>query len=87
MTLNKGTDGFDYVPTTSHETFAFESTNGTMRCVNIPILEDDALEGNQNFTITWMSLDSEVTLVRTVSVVTIMDSDCTLSHYMKNFIE
>ena len=43
--------------------------------MNITILEDGALEGDQTFTVVLTTLDPDVMLSRNLTTVTIMDND------------
>ena len=58
------------------ETFSSGFDNNTMRCVNITILEDDALEEDENFTI-FFSTDSLMSdTANTTIVIVDNDSEC-----------
>ncbi len=67
--------GFDYVNISSHEIFTSGSIDNDIRCVNIFIHEDGALEGNQTFTVTLTTLDPDVMLGNYLSTITITDND------------
>ena len=64
----------DYTSISSDEVFPSGSTDGTM-CVNITILDDTALEGNQSFTLTLTTSDPDVVLGNNVTIITITDND------------
>ena len=49
--------------------------NGATKCVNITILEDNALEGNQTFTIALTTIDSGIIIGRAATTIIIMDND------------
>ena len=66
----------DYTSLSSDKTFISGSTNGTTRCINITILDDGALEGEQNLTVTLTTDDSSISLGTVVTIVTILDDDC-----------
>ncbi len=67
--------GSDYTNSSSGEYFAFGSTTNDVRCVGITILNDDALEGNQTFTVTLTTSDPDVMLGTDKTIITIRDND------------
>ena len=72
----------DYIrPTSSHHMFASGSSDGTTECVNIMIVDDDALEGNQTFTVSLRTADTndEVMVVANLTRITIIDDDSKLT--------
>ena len=75
--------GIDYLSTSSYEIFPLESPNGTERCLNILIMDDDILENNESFTVTFTNPDSEITLGRTTTVITIIDDDSNARSFVK----
>lgn len=46
-----------------------------MKCVNVTTLDDDTLEGNQTFIVTYSTADSSVILDANMTVITIIDDD------------
>ena len=66
---------YDFLRTSSNEVFTSGSTNNSMRCSVISIIDDDALEGNQTFRVTLSTLDPNVMLGNSITTVTIMDND------------
>ena len=70
----------DYTPLSSVETFVAGSTDNATRCVNITILDDAALEGDQTFTLTLSTSDPDVVLGNNVTLITIEDNDSVLMH-------
>lgn len=70
-----GMNGLDYINIYSAETFTSGSMNGATRCVDTIILDDNALEGNQNFTLTLTTVDSSVILGTAVTAIKIVDND------------
>ncbi len=62
---------FDYANMDSNLTFTYGSTNNAVRCVDITILEDDALEGDQTFTVTLTTSDPNVMLGTDMATITI----------------
>ena len=69
---------FDYTFTSSDVTFSFGSTDSSLGCVNITILDDAALDGNKAFTVTLTTSDPDVLLGNSLTVITIVDDDSTL---------
>ena len=67
--------GSDYFSDLSSIIFDSESPDNTTRCVNIIILDDDALEGNQTFALTLTTADPDVILGTTETDITITDDD------------
>jgi len=65
--------GADFIGVLSTETFIPGSMDGDMKCVDITILDDDALEGDQIFTVTLTTSDPAVLLVNDELTVTIRD--------------
>jgi hypothetical protein len=67
--------GKDYISISEVETVTSGSAGGATRCVVIPILNDDALEGEQTFTLTLTTSDPDVMLVNNVTTITIIDNE------------
>ena len=67
--------GFDYTSVSSAETFISASTNNAVRCISVSIVDDNALEADQTFTVTLSTPDMSVVLGTTATVVTIRDND------------
>ncbi len=67
--------GSDYVYLSSDMIFTSGSTDNTVVCVDINILEDDALEGNQTFVATLTTLDLDAILGNIETTTTITDND------------
>lgn len=68
-------DGSDYIYISSNEFFTSGFTNGTTRCEDIIILDDNALEGNQTITVTLTTSDPDVVIGNHVITITITDND------------
>lgn len=66
---------FDYINVSSNEVFEYGTSDGATRCVNIAIIDDELLEGNQTFTVTLTSLDSDVVLRDNMTTITITDNE------------
>ena len=65
----------DYYNHFSTEIFASGSTDGATRCVDITIIDDDSLEGDQTFTVTLSTSDPNVVIVTSRINITIIDND------------
>ena len=70
--------GSDYTSVSSVQTFTSGSNNGSTRCIDIRITDDNAFEGNESFRITLSTADSNVVL-GTDTDVTITDYNGVLS--------
>ncbi len=66
-----GIAGSDYINISTEAVF----TTGSIRCVDISILDDNALEGDQTFTVTLSTSDPDVMLGNDVTTITIIDND------------
>jgi hypothetical protein len=67
--------GVDYTSISEVKTFSSGSPDSAARCVNIPILDDGALEGNETFTLTLTTSDPDVMLGNNVTTITIIDNE------------
>ena len=56
-------------------TFPSNSADGHMECVNISIIDDMALEGDEAFTGLTSTSDLDVTLTLATNIITIIDND------------
>ncbi len=72
--LTTAQGGFDYVSLAPNLIFTSGSADNAVRCVNISILEDTALEGNQTFTVALTTSDPDV-MLGTGMYITITDND------------
>ncbi len=68
-------NGSDYISVSLSMSFISGSTDNDVRCVNITILDDDSLEGNQTFTLTVTTPDPDVMLGSGTITITIIDND------------
>ncbi len=68
-------DGSDYVKYSSNEIFTSGSDDDAVRCVDISIVEDNALEGIQTFTLTLSTSDPDVTLGNNITTINVTDND------------
>lgn len=76
---------FDYTGINSYLTFNSGSTNNSIRCLNISIYDDNALEGNQIFTVMLSTTDPDVVLGNFLLTVIITDDDGQLSYHNFTF--
>jgi hypothetical protein len=67
--------GEDYFSISEVEIFTSGSPDGATRCVDIPILNDGTLEGEQTFTLTLTTSDPEVMLGNNVTTIIIIDNE------------
>ena len=66
--------GFDYGRLQSVNSFNSYSDN-RITCVNISIMDDNALEGNQTLTLALTTFDPSLIVGRNTTVITIVDND------------
>ena len=69
-------DGYDYIQVFSDLVFTSGSMDNAIRCANISILDDGALEADEIFTVVLNTSDLSVTLVN-MTAITLMDNDGT----------
>jgi len=72
----------DYSRISSNETFTPGSMSNATRCVNLMITDDSVLEGDQIFTVMLTTSDPDVVLGPSVTIITIIDNDCTSFHML-----
>ena len=65
----------DYSSGYFQEMFISGSANNATQCVNISIVDDDALEGNQTFLLSLTTSDSRVIVGTNLTTITIKDND------------
>lgn len=73
--INTALAGTDYVNVSSKEVFPFGSTNGATTCVDITILDDNAMEGDQTFNVALTTSNPNVLLGNIVAVISIINND------------
>ena len=67
--------GMDYIaPNSTTLTFTMESSDQP-QCVTLNIVDDNALEYTENFTVSLATFDNSVELLYTTSTITIFDND------------
>ena len=76
----------DYSFTPSEIIFPSESANNTMKCADVTITDDTALEGNQTFTVILSTLNPGVVLEDSETLITIEDDDSVLLTQQKEYI-
>ncbi len=67
--------GSDYMSISSEAVFSTGSTNNDARCENVSLLQDNALEGDQIFTVILTTSDPDVMIQTNMTSVTILDND------------
>ena len=67
--------GSDYVGVASEQTFTYGSLGGTTRCLDITLLDNEALEESLTFSVVLFTIDPHVALGRTTTTIAIMDDD------------
>jgi hypothetical protein len=65
----------DYSSVSSNETFAPISAVSAVQCVNITILDDNALGDDLTFTVELSTSDPGVVFMNNVTIITITDDD------------
>ena len=67
--------GLDYVNVSSEYIFTSGSTSNATRCADISIVDDEALEGNQTFTVSLTTSDPNVVPGTNTTTIEIVDND------------
>ncbi len=62
-------------------TFSSGASNGDTECLNVTIMDDDALEADQTFSVTLTEQDDDVNVGNIMMTVTITDNDSKLRLY------
>ena len=75
LIFNIAMAGTDFILATSYEIFTSGSTDNATRCVDIAIIDDDALEGNQTFIVVLNTSDPDVIFLNNETAITIRDDD------------
>ena len=65
----------DYISSSTTVIFPSGSTSGDTKCVNITLIEDDALEGNLSFTVSLTTSDPDVMILISTATIHITDND------------
>ena len=67
--------GSDYVSVSMDVVFPAGTSNGGMQCIDVTIIDDIEMEGDETFTVTLTTSSSTVNLVNAVTTITITDND------------
>ena len=72
-------DPFDYTSVNSDRMFVTGSADGATECVNISIIDDNALEATQTFSVILSTMDpaDAVMIAVNITYITIIDNDGT----------
>ncbi len=62
-------------------TFSSGANDGSMECMNVTLLDEDALEADQTFSVTLTEQDDDVNVGNIMMTVTITDNDSKLRLY------
>ncbi len=62
-------------------TFSSGASDGDRECMNVTIMDDDALEADETFSVTLTTSDDDVNVVNSMTTVTITDIDSKLRRY------
>ncbi len=62
-------------------TFSSGASDSDTECMNVTIMDDDALEADQTFSVTLTTSDDDVNVVNSMTTVTITDIDSKLRRY------
>ena len=55
--------------------FTAGTSNGTLQCINVTIIDDSLVESNETFTVTMTTSNSVVELGNNLTTITITDTD------------
>ena len=80
-TLSAAIAGSDYVSVSMDVVFPAGTSNGGVQCIDVTIMDDSEMEGDETFTVTLTTSSPAVTLGNAVTTITITDNDgeCTYS--------
>ena len=67
--------GYDYSSIQSVETFPSGAAHNDTRCVQITVNDDDALEGDQTFSLILNTVDLVVMILTNTTIITIVDNN------------
>ena len=67
--------GNDYSAIQSAETFTSGAARNNSICVDITVIDDSALEGDQTFSLMLNTLDPDVLILINTSIIKIIDND------------
>ena len=69
------TDGSDYSRVSIDLVFTAGTSNGTVQCINVAIIDDSLVESNETFTVILATSNSVVELGNNLTTITITDTD------------
>ena len=64
-----------YVSVSMDVVFPAGTSNGGRQCIDVPIIDDSEMEGDETFTVVLTTLSSAVILGNAVTIITITDND------------
>ncbi len=70
------TAGSDFDDTSMVLTFSSGASSDDTECMNVTIMDDDALEAEETFSVTLTESDNDVDAVDIITAVSITDNDC-----------
>ena len=73
--LSAAIAGSDYLSVSTDVVFSAGTSNGGMQCINVTIIDDSEIEGDETFTVTLTTSSPAVTLGNAVTTITITDND------------
>ena len=77
MHIGTATADADYATATMNLTFTANVLNGTIKCLNVSIIEDFLVEGDEIFTVnvSLLNTDNGITLENDIATVVITDNE------------
>ena len=69
------TNGSDYSGVSIDLVFTAGTSNGTLQCINVTIIDDSLVESNETFSVTMTTSNSVVVLGNNLTTITITDTD------------
>ena len=69
------TDGSDYLGVSMDLVFTAGTSNGTMQCLNVTIIDASLVESNETFNVILITSNSVVELGNNLTTITITDTD------------
>ena len=73
--LSAAIAGSDYVSVSMDVVFPASTSNGDMQCIDVTIMDDSEMEGDETFTVALTTSSPVVTLGNAVTTITITDND------------
>ena len=72
---SSATENFDYIGISTVLVIPEGSSNGTVHCLDINIIDDDMLEGDETFNILWTTSEASVELINNITTIIIRDDE------------